>query len=151
MSDAAPPPAATSPQTRADLLRRAAAARPLWLDVHGESMGTTITSGSSVRIEPAGAPRRGQIWAFCADDGRVLVHRYLGARGELVWLKGDANRDTDAPVHRVLLVGVVREIERDGRRRRVGRWRDVVGRIRLDVHASWQRVERITTMRTKVN
>lgn len=151
MSDPGPTSDLESATARAAVLRRAAGMRPLWLDVAGDSMGATIASGSKVRVEPATRPRRGQIWAFCTEDGRVLVHRFLGSSGPSLWFQGDANPRPDRPVTAALLIGRVRETNDRGTSRPVGVRATVAGRVRLEYHAVWRRVARLITLSTKVD
>ena len=110
----------TPPETIARLLRRRAEAGTLWIDTIGNSMGRAIPDGARVRVVAAARPRRGEVWAMCSDDGRVIVHRALGVVDGRWWLQGDANRSPDRPVGLDRLIGRVDEIDVAGRRRRLG-------------------------------
>ena len=101
----------------AAVLRRKAATQPLWIPVSGQSMGRSIGDGR-VRVAPAARPRRGEVWAFVIE-GRIIVHRFLGARHGRLWMQGDANPSPDPPVSGEVLIGKVVTVERgDGRERR---------------------------------
>ena len=130
----------TSPDTVTRLLRRRAEAGTLWIDTVGNSMGRAVPAGARVRIVAASRPRRGEVWAMCDDDGRVIVHRVLGSVGDRWWLQGDANRSPDRPVGFDRLIGRVDEVEVAGRRRRLGAPRRLTGRARLDLAAVRKRV-----------
>ena len=92
----------------------------LWIDTIGSSMGRAIPDGARVRVVAVARPRRGEVWAMCSDDGRVIVHRVLGVVDGRWWLQGDANRSPDRPVELERLIGRVDEIDVAGRRRRLG-------------------------------
>ena len=92
---------------------------------------------------PPRRPRRGEVWAMCDDDGRVIVHRVLGSVGDRWWMQGDANRSPDRPVGVDRLIGRVDEVEVAGRRRRLGARRRLAGRARLDLAAVRKRVSAI--------
>ena len=131
---------ATPPETMTRLLRRRAESGMLWIDTTGNSMGKAIPDGARVRIVPAARPRRGEVWAMCNDESRVVVHRALGVVDGRWWLQGDANPIPDPPVGLDRLIGRVDEIEVAGRRRRLGASRWLIGRARLDVAAIARRV-----------
>jgi hypothetical protein len=131
---------ATPPETMTRLLRRRAESGILWIDTTGNSMGKAIPDGARVRIVAAARPRRGEVWAMCNDESRVVVHRALGVVDGRWWLQGDANRIPDPPVGLDRLIGRVDEIEVAGRRRRLGASRWLIGRARLDVAAIARRV-----------
>jgi hypothetical protein len=137
MSDGTPPPA-----TIVRLLRRRAETATLWIDAGGSSMGRAIPDRSRVRVVAASRPRRGEVWAMCDDEGRVIVHRALGVVGGQWWFQGDANRSPDLPVEPDRLIGRVVEVDVGGRRRPLGPWRRVVARARLDLAATSKRVRR---------
>jgi len=84
-------PVSVDPTTKARLLRQVAGLRSMWIPAHGSSMGWTIPSGSSVRVVAVERPRRGELWAYCDDNGTVVVHRYAyrAAAGHI--LRGDAS------------------------------------------------------------
>ena len=130
----------TPPDTITRLLRRRAESGTLWIDAVGSSMGQAIPDGARVRVVAVDRPRRGEVWAMCNDEGRVIVHRVLGVVGRRWWLQGDANRSPDLPVDLVRLIGRVDEIEVAGRRRRLRPSDRVIARARIDVVATWRRV-----------
>jgi hypothetical protein len=130
----------TSPDTITRLLRRRAEVGTLWIDTIGNSMGRAVPAGARVRVVAASRPRRGEVWAMCDDEGRIIVHRVLGEAGERWWLQGDANRSPDQPVSLDRLIGRVDEVEVAGRRRRLGPVHRVCARARLDVAAVWKRL-----------
>jgi hypothetical protein len=125
----------TPPDTITRLLRRRAASGTLWIDAVGSSMGQAIPDGARVRVVAVDRPRRGEVWAMCNDEGRVIVHRVLGVVGRRWWLQGDANRSPDLPVDLDRLIGRVDEVEAAGRRRRLGTSDRLIARARLDIAA----------------
>jgi len=136
----------TPPETITRLLRRRAETGTLWVDTSGNSMGRAIPDGARVRIVAAARPRRGEVWAMCNDDSRVIVHRALGVVDGRWWLQGDTNRAPDPPVGLDRLIGRVDEIDVAGRRRRLGAFKRLIGRARLDAAALRKRV-RVATRR----
>ncbi len=130
----------TSPDTITRLLRRRAEVGTLWIDAIGNSMGRAVPDGARVRVVVARRPRRGEVWAVCNDDGRIIVHRVLGVVGDRWWLRGDANRSPDLPVRFDRLIGRVDEIDVAGRRRRLRPSDRVIARARIDAAAIWKRV-----------
>jgi hypothetical protein len=93
-----------------------------------------------VLVTALSRPRRGEVWAMCSDDGRVIVHRVLGVVDGRWWLQGDANRSPDPPVELDRLIGRVDEIDVAGRRRRLGDLDRLVARSKLDTAAVWKRM-----------
>jgi phage repressor protein C with HTH and peptisase S24 domain len=108
---------------KARLLRQAAANAPLWIEARGDSMGRTIPTGASVLVAEDATPRRGQLWAYCDEAGRVVVHRYRRHTGAGHVLQGDTRVHPDAPVQDGRLIGRVTAVRRRGRVRAVG-WSD---------------------------
>jgi hypothetical protein len=137
------PDGTTPPETITRLLRRRAEVGTLWIDTVGSSMGRAVPDGARVRVVAVSRPHRGEVWAMCSDDGRVIVHRVLGVVDGRWWLQGDANRAPDPPVELERLIGRVDEIDIDGRRRQLGAFDRVIARARLDIAAMWNRVARI--------
>jgi Peptidase S24-like len=131
------------PATKAAVLRRGATARPITIEVTGPSMGTTIASGSQVRVTAGGRPRRGEIWAFVLDDGMVVVHRFRRERAGALWFQGDGNAGVDRPVVPDRLVGRVDAVDFGGRRTRFGPLARVRGRLALDATALRRRIPRM--------
>jgi hypothetical protein len=124
----------------AALLRRRAAGT-LWLPVRGSSMGSSIVTGSLVRVVPAGRPRIGEVWAFVLD-GDVVVHRCVGPRTRQgARFRGDARWPDDDPVPDPRLIGRVTEVRVDERPpRRVPR-RPVAVAVR-SAHRALRRIRR---------
>ncbi|MDW3217470.1 MAG: S24/S26 family peptidase [Acidimicrobiales bacterium] len=106
----------------ARLLRARVGDAPVELAVAGSSMAGVIATGSTVVIEAADRPRRGEIWAFVEDDGRVVVHRVRELDGDLVIGRGAGNPLDDDPVARDRLVGRVSAATHGGQVRRFGAW-----------------------------
>lgn len=132
------------PAATARLLRERARSTGLWLPVSGTSMGPRYPSGARVWVRFAGRPpRRGQVWAFCRQDGAVLVHRYLARRGGRLIFAGDAVPRADAPVPPDWLVGLV-IVLRDGTRSRLPRPRHAIVPLgRAAVRYGWRILQRI--------
>jgi hypothetical protein len=123
---------AIPPAAKAAILRRGAAATPMAIDVKGSSMATAIPDGARVLVVAGDRPRRGEVWAFVADDGTVVVHRFRRQRDGVLWLQGDGNQRVDRPVTPEMLIGRVLATDVDGRRRRLGRLDRIRGRLMLD-------------------
>ena len=102
---------------------------PIDLDVAGSSMKGVIATGSTVVIEAAEAPRRGEIWAFVDDDGRIMVHRIREIEGDTVVGRGTGNPLDDDPVDRDRLVGRVSSATQGGRVRHFGSFDRIRSRI----------------------
>jgi len=97
--------------TKAGLLRARLRREPLWLDVSGRSMGWSIPGGARVRVEGVAAgPRRGEVWAYCTQDGSLVVHRARRASAHGHVFQGDTCIRADDPVPTELLVGRVVEV-----------------------------------------
>lgn len=85
--------------------------------VWGESMRPTLRSGDHVTLAPIRQrpPCRGDLVALSTDDG-LMIHRYLGRRPDgKILTAGDNVAYRDAPSPEEALIGVVEEIDRDGR------------------------------------
>ena len=136
-------PDTTPPDTVTRLLRRRAEVGPLWIDASGSSMGQAVPDGARVLVTALSRPRRGEVWAMCSDDGRVIVHRVLGMVDGRWWLQGDANRSPDPPVELDRLIGRVDEIDAAGRHRRLGALDRLVARSKLDIAAVWKRLRAV--------
>ncbi len=91
--------------------RELAAERPLAATVRGGSMAPLLADGDRVELAPARWPLPGDVVAFQAVDGRLVVHRLLGYRwwagGLACVTQGDASPDPDPPVPRRRLLGKV--------------------------------------------
>ncbi len=121
-----------SPETSARALRAAVAVEPLWVKAAGSSMEGTIADGDEVKLVSAVRPRLGEIWAYCDEGGRLVVHRFVGLRRGQMVFRGDARSSTDRLVPPARIAGKVTRLSSDGsvhrvRRigglRRIGRWK----------------------------
>jgi hypothetical protein len=113
------------PEVVALVIRRAASANPLWLDVSGSSMGSAIVSGDAVRVGMARRPHQGEVWAFCDATAAIVVHRCRGRRREGWLFEGDAVGQADPVVLESWLIGRVVSIRHNHVERSVGerdRW-----------------------------
>jgi len=102
-------------------------------------MGTTIDAGSHVLLDDAPAPRLGEIWAWCADDGTVVVHRSLGRDRHGYRFQGDGRIDRDPPVAPDRIIGRVRQVRYRDHLWIVG-WKDRVFRTARLIAADLTRV-----------
>lgn len=139
-SSALPSAVAFDAAAKVRLLRRAAATTPLWVGAKGSSMGWTIRSGSEVHVRTSASPRRGQVWAYCDDTGRLVVHRYRRRTEGGHVLQGDTCVRPDSPVDDARLVGKVVAVRRGGRTRSIGRTDVIFG--------ASQRIPRVLVART---
>lgn len=112
--------------TVAALVRESA--EGLEIEVQGDCMRPWLESGDRVAIDSAAVLWPGDIVAFAAEDGRYLVHRFLGFRRHrgrmaIVTRADDASK-SDFPVPAERVLGRVTRIlgERDAARLRVP-WR----------------------------
>lgn len=111
------------PETTARLLRKRLVDAPLDLPVNGQSMGTTIRSGSKVTVSAPSEPRRGEIWAFVGADSGIVVHRVRHLTEDSMTGRGDGNPLDDRTVPRSHLIGRVDAATGpDGTTRRFGSW-----------------------------
>jgi len=103
-------------------------------------MGDTIKNGTEVQLVAASRPRRGEVWAYVDDEGRIVVHRFVGRRRRLLVFRGDAIASTDLLVAETRLAGKVvsgrdgeaeRQISRRAGLVRIGRWKAEGVRRRL--------------------
>jgi len=134
------PEVAFDTDEKARLLRQAASTgTPLWIAAKGPSMGWTIRTGSKVHVVGNRSPRRGQLWAYCDESGRVIVHRYRHRVGAGHVLQGDTCVRPDPPVRTEQLVGQVVAVQRGTRVRAVGRGDVILG--------ACQRIPRTLTAR----
>lgn len=95
------------PDTLARLLRRRADEGGLEVVVEGSSMGDVIASDSTVSIGSYRKARPGEVWAFVADTGRVVVHRVRRFEEGLVVTRGAGNSIDDHPISPARLIGPV--------------------------------------------
>ncbi len=118
--------------THAQLLRRRLESRALDLPVAGESMGSTIKAGSTVRVVGRDNARPGEIWAFLAPESKIVVHRIRHVDAELFTGRGDGNARDDHTMPVELLVGrVLTSTSPSGRRRRFGDLDRLAAHLRL--------------------
>lgn len=85
-----------------------------WIPVAGNSMLPTLRPGDSVRVAH-GQKRilRGDIVVF-RQNGGLVIHRVLAARGEFLLTKGDNRLRPDSPVPSAAVLGRVEERRRNG-------------------------------------
>lgn len=91
---------------------------PVWLRVHGDSMSPVLRNGDRVAIAPVARrdPQRGDLIAVRSDDGMALL-RYVGRHPDgRVLTAAEARGNHDGAISRADVIGVVVEVERDGRR-----------------------------------
>jgi hypothetical protein len=90
----------------ASVLRQRLERGELWIDVAGDSMRPCLVAPARVRLRAARRPRAGQVWAFAAPDGSIVVHRCMGRlRGGAYGFRGDSAPYDDPPVTRDRLIG----------------------------------------------
>jgi phage repressor protein C with HTH and peptisase S24 domain len=113
---------------RVQVLRRRLADGPVWLAVDGPSMSPALTPPARVLLDAAARPRPGELWAFGAHDGSLVVHRCLRRRRDGTYeFRGDAELGDDAPVPTERLVGrVVRAESATGPVRLTRGWRHLL-------------------------
>ena len=113
-------PAASSRPAPAvlDAVRDMARERPVAVTVRGTCMAPLLADGDRVEVAPARVYWPGDLLAFQAADGRLLVHRLLGYRphaGRIACVtRGDACPHPDAPVPLDRLLGRVTAVEGRG-------------------------------------
>ena len=139
---------ARSPDTVASLLRRAVSSGPVWLDVAGTSMGTSIVTGDRVQVAEAPRPRHGEVWAFCDGAARVVVHRCRGRRPGGWLFEGDAVGRADAAVPTAWLIGRVVAVGHHGVERRLGGGERLRGTIAIGIRRA-RRVARRSAARAR--
>lgn len=91
---------------------------PVWMRVHGDSMSPVLRNGDRVAIAPVTrhVPQRGDLIAVRTDDGMALL-RYVGRHPDgRVLTAAEARGNHDGAMSRADVIGVVVEVERDGRR-----------------------------------
>ena len=91
---------------------------PVWMRVHGDSMSPVLRNGDRVAIAPVARhdPQRGDLIAVRTDDGMALL-RYVGRHPDgRVLTAAEARGNHDGAMSRADVIGVVVEVERDGRR-----------------------------------
>jgi signal peptidase I len=97
-------------------LRTAARDRAVTLKVKGDSMAPRLTDGEPITVLARRHYWPGDIVAFAADGGEVVVHRVVGFRpsgsGWALVTRGDAVAATDRPVARDRVIGKLAENRR---------------------------------------
>jgi phage repressor protein C with HTH and peptisase S24 domain len=91
---------------------------PVWMRVHGDTMSPILRNGDRVAIAPAAGhpPRRGDLIAVRTDDEMALL-RFVGRHPDgRVLTAAEARGNHDSAVSQAHVIGVVIEVERDGRR-----------------------------------
>jgi len=90
----------------------------------GFSMYPFIQHGDTLTIAPLTDPARlrpGVVAAFIQTENETMaVHRLLAVQGDQVLFQGDNNPEGDSPVSLKQILGVVTNIQRDGRRVSLG-------------------------------
>lgn len=100
-----------------DLLRRGHAVQ---FRVHGDSMHPVIRAEDVLHVEPSANFSIGDVVLTMADRG-LTAHRVIALHDDVVVTRGDNVRDSDGPLDRARVLGVVTHVERGGRRLRVRR------------------------------
>ncbi len=62
---------------------------------------------------------------------RLVIHRVLALREDVVLLRGDNAAQADPPIHRKQILGVVTRVRRDGRVLEPKEWKRRPGALRL--------------------
>jgi hypothetical protein len=98
--------------------------KPFRFRARGSSMFPFIRDGDVISLSPPGKqkPRLGEVVAFIRPGTRSLVvHRVIGCAPDACLIKGDnCTGSPDGWIQTQALVGYVSQVERSGRRRRVG-------------------------------
>lgn len=96
-----------------DALRQLAAEEPLRLAVRGDCMRPLLVDGQGVTVVGARRYRPGDVVAFAAGDGGLVVHRVIGyrSRGGRLFLqtRADASGTLDRPFDPASVIGRVVE------------------------------------------
>lgn len=96
---------------------------PFRLCCKGGSMSPFIKDGDMITIVSldGAAPRMGDFVVFIRpSSGFVVVHRVVGKRNDEYLIQGDSISEPDGWIPRTDILGRVTEIERNGRRIRLG-------------------------------
>ena len=105
-------------------------------------MRGVIDSGSTVEVHAGSAPRVGEIWAFTADDGTIVVHRVRRVSADTIVCRGTGNRFDDEPVGHQRLVGTVISVSNPAGTRRFGRGDRIRAAAEFRVRATLRRLRR---------
>jgi len=95
--------------------------QPVWFDGAGWSMFPLFRPGTQVRVAPLKSPlKAGEVAVFIKGDS-LVAHRLLDwDEGRQRWLaKGDTLHWFDEPVFEKNLVGLVDQVRRNGRQKKV--------------------------------
>lgn len=96
--------------TPGEALLAAAQTGPVTVVTKGSSMLPHLDAGRRVSVERQPL-RFGDLAAFVADDGRIVVHRYVGRVGRRLLLLGDANPRFDPLISPEQIVGRVVSVD----------------------------------------
>lgn len=128
------------------LLAPGAPGRTLWMDVKGYSMFPTLRPKDQVEVEGIRpeALRLGDLAVLDLGETGWVIHRFFGWRSgnpPTPRTKGDASPRFDPPWPQARLLGRVRSVERDGRRRTVPQgWTTLPHLARSILVLVWARV-----------
>ena len=90
---------------------------PFRLRTQGISMHPFIKNGDLITVSPLPTvlPRLGDVVAFLSPRGRrIVAHRVIGKRGNLLLTKGDNISRADRPISAADILGYVTKVERNG-------------------------------------
>lgn len=105
-------------------------------------MRGVIDSGSTVQVHAGSAPRVGEIWAFTADDGTIVVHRVRHVSADTIVCRGTGNRFDDEPVGHQRLVGTVVSVTTSAGTRRFGGGDRLLAAVEFRVRSTLRRLGR---------
>lgn len=77
-------------------------------------MVPTICDGDILRVDPQIRPQLGEIAVF-PHQGRLVAHRIIVAKGNLLITAGDASYGMRESVNTADVLGIVRTVSRNGR------------------------------------
>ena len=92
---------------------------PFRFRVRGFSMSPFIKDGDVVTLSPLSvrSQRVGNVVAFLyPGSGKLAIHRVVEKKGDSSLIMGDSNPGPDGLIPEKNILGVVRKVERDGRR-----------------------------------
>lgn len=95
------------------------------MTVTGSSMLPFLRDGDVVELEPAPAPRLGDMVLVQCPEERNVLHRVVRVDGDAFFLRGDAQRHCEGPFTSDAVLGRVTTVWRNGRARALerGLWR----------------------------
>lgn len=90
---------------------------PFRFAARGVSMYPSLRDGDVVTVAPlaGSAPRVGDVVAFRNGEERLVVHRVVAARDDVVEIRGDNCPSSDGVFERAAVLGIVARVERAGR------------------------------------